>query len=151
MRKIEKNIKEMNESLDGIVNNVLSSQKIERIYNDIENANKVWMIGNCLRSSIFYMFDGLIEAIERGLDLITIVMDFRNLDGIKTLCNMYPGSKNEVTSKQTHEYCTRRIFRIAASSLIETKGSIRIGLFPSILRYGMIIIDPEIPRGKIYT
>jgi hypothetical protein len=150
LNKLEKLSEQMNASLHGIVNDVLLSYKIDLIYQDVLKAKTVWMIGCTLKTSVFYMFDGLIGAINNGLNLKMIMMDFRCEEAIKTLCNMYPGSKNIATSQQSLVSCIHRINRIANTISRNPEGSLEVGLFPSLLRYGMIIIDPQMASGKIY-
>lgn len=150
LRKLEKLSEKMNDSLMGIVKNVLFSYRIDEISEEVEQASTVFLVGNTLRTSAYYLYDEFVNGLKKGLRLKVIMMDFHHDEAIETLCNMYLGSKNRRTTSISLMTSCKKICSIGQSLSLDTNGMMQLGLFPSTLRYGMIVIDPEKTNGKIY-
>jgi hypothetical protein len=150
LRKLEKLSEKMNDSLMGIVKNVLFPYRIDQISEEVEQASTVILVGNTLRTSAYYLYDEFVNGLKKGLCLKVIMMDFTHDEAIETLCNMYLGSKNRRTTAISLMTSCKKICNIGQSLPVDANGMMELGLFPSTLRYGMIVIDPEKASGKIY-
>lgn len=124
------------------------NQTKAEINDHLKRAEKVYMIGNGLRSSIV-AWSTVISDRKKEAQFRFILMDFRKTASVRTMVDMYSGgSKNIGTSRASIKECIRRVANMIISSTAECKAE--VGLYPSTARHGMIIIDPDKSKGLIY-
>lgn len=132
--------------------NIISGYEIDKIRVEFNKASEVFLIGNTLKTTLSYMENELNEALSKGLTLKIVVMDFRNDFALQTLCEMYSDSEevSYLQVKQSQRDSFKKIYKLTKQQYNEPQRKLSVGLFPSVLRYGLVLIEPNSTNGKIF-